>query len=65
MPGMSGLQLQQRVAEAANPIPIIFVTAHSSSEEEQQALRSGAVQFLQKPVSRETLLLAIRSALKL
>jgi len=65
MPGMNGLQLQRRLAEASNPVPIVFVTAHSSPEEERQALQAGAIQFLQKPISKEVLLLAIRNALKL
>jgi len=65
MPGMNGLQLQRRLAEASNPVPIVFVTAHSSPEEERQALQTGAIQFLQKPISKDVLLLAIRNALKL
>lgn len=65
MPAMNGLQLQRQLAEAPNPLPIIFLTAHSSPEEERQALQAGAVQFLQKPISKDVLLLAIRNALKL
>ena len=65
MPGMNGLQLQRRLAEDSNPVPIVFVTAHSSPEEERQALQAGAMQFLQKPISKDVLLLAIRNALKL
>ena len=64
MPGMNGLQLQQRLKEASNSIPIIFVSAHSSAEEERQALQAGAVQFLQKPVHKDVLLQAIHNALK-
>src|SRR6266446_2994950 len=64
MAGMNGLQLQRRLAEASNPVPIVFVTAHSSPDEERQALVAGAIQFLQKPVSKDVLLLAIRNALK-
>ncbi|MCI0351911.1 MAG: response regulator [Acidobacteriales bacterium] len=64
MPGMNGLQLQRRLAEASNLVPIIFVTAHFSADEERQALQAGAVQFLQKPVNKEVLLLAIRNEIK-
>lgn len=64
MPGMNGLQLQRHLAEASRQFPIIFLTAHSSTDEERQALEAGALQFLQKPVSKEVLLLAIRNALK-
>ncbi len=63
MPGMNGLQLQRRLAESLNPVPIIFLSAHSTAEEERQALQAGAVRFLQKPVSEDVLLLAIRDAL--
>jgi FixJ family two-component response regulator len=64
MPGMNGLQLQQRLAESSNPVPIIFLSAHSSAKEERQALQAGAVEFLQKPVNKNVLLLAIHNALK-
>jgi len=65
MPGMNGLQLQQRLADDANPVPIIFVSAHSSLEEERQAMQAGALQFLQKPVSKDALLHAIRGAIEI
>ena len=64
MPVINGLQLQRRLAEASNPVPIIFLSAHSSTAEERQALQAGAVQFLRKPISKEVLLLAIHNALK-
>lgn len=64
MPGMDGLQLQRHLAGTSNPFPIIFLTAHSTASEERQALQAGAFQFLQKPVKKEVLLLAIRNALK-
>jgi len=64
MPGMNGLQLQKRLAESSNPVPIIFLSAHSSANEERQALQAGAVEFLQKPANKNVLLLAIRNALK-
>ena len=64
MPGMNGLQLQLRLAEEGRRIPIIFLTAHFSPEEERQALKAGAVKFLQKPVNKDVLLLAIRQILK-
>ena len=64
MPGMNGLELQRRLSENGNPVPIIFLSAQASEEDERSALRSGAVQFLRKPVSKEALLGAIRDALK-
>jgi FixJ family two-component response regulator len=64
MPSMSGLQLQRQLADASNRIPIIFLSAHASADDERRALQAGAIQFLQKPASKDTLLLAIRNALK-
>jgi FixJ family two-component response regulator len=64
MPGMGGLALQRHLAETGRLIPIVFVSARASDDEERRALRAGAVSFLRKPVSQEALLLAIRDALK-
>src|SRR6266542_508662 len=64
MPGMNGQELQRRLSQNGNPVPIIFPSAQASEEDERSALRSGAVQFLRKPVSKEALLGAIRDALK-
>ncbi len=64
LPGMNGLQLQRRLAEDSNRVPIIFLSAHFSQDDERQALAAGAVQFLQKPITQDALLLAIRNSLK-
>src|SRR5436190_9219785 len=64
MPGMNGLELQRRLAQNGNPVPVIFLTAHASEEDERSGLRAGAVRFLRKPISKEALLTAIRDALK-
>ena len=64
MPGMNGLELQRRLAQNGNPLPVIFLSAHASEEDERSALRAGAVRFLRKPISKEALLSAIRDALK-
>jgi FixJ family two-component response regulator len=61
MPGMGGLELQQRLTEIGQRIPIVFLSARASEEEEKRALRAGAVGFLRKPVSKEALLSAIHS----
>lgn len=63
MPGMGGLGLQSRLAEAGHPLPIVFLSARASEEEERLALRAGAADFLHKPVSKEVLLDAICSVL--
>jgi FixJ family two-component response regulator len=56
MPGMDGLELQRRLADRTPSIPIVFLTARASDDEKRRALEGGAVDFLRKPVSRETLL---------
>jgi len=64
MPGMDGLELQRRLAETGWVIPIIFLSARASEEEERRALRAGAANFLRKPASKEALLHAIRDVLE-
>jgi DNA-binding response OmpR family regulator len=63
MPEMDGLELQRRLGETNRLIPIIFLSARASEEEERRAWRVGAADFLRKPVSKEVLLNAIRAAL--
>jgi FixJ family two-component response regulator len=64
MPGMNGLELQRRLGENNRQIPIIFLSARASEEDERRALRAGAADFLRKPASREKLLRAILAALE-
>ena len=64
LPGISGLELQRRLVSVGNTVPIVFVTAHASEENFQQALESGAAAVLLKPVRREELLNTIRSAIE-
>jgi len=63
MPDMDGLTLQQHLADTGRRMPIIFLSARASEEEESRAWRAGAVDFLRKPVSTDKLLQAIRTAL--
>jgi len=65
LPGMSGLELQDRLSAGDRRLPIIFVSAHDDAESRAQALQAGAVAFLGKPFNDEVLLQAIRSALQL
>jgi FixJ family two-component response regulator len=63
MSGMSGLELQQRLADSGYRIPIIFISAHSNGQIREQALGAGAVDFLFKPFSEEALVDAVHAAL--
>jgi FixJ family two-component response regulator len=62
MPGMDGLQLQQRLRVDGHIFPIVMLTAHGAAAARIQALRAGAVAFLQKPCDGEVLLATIESA---
>jgi|SRR5208283_2679735 len=64
MPGMSGLELQARLAEDGCRIPIIFVTAYGDTRMRTQAVRGGAVGFLGKPFDDKVLLESVRAALE-
>ena len=49
MPGLSGLELQRRLAAEGRRVPIIFITAFPDKAIEERALKAGAVGFLSKP----------------
>ena len=61
---MSGFELQNRLNLERRGIPIIFITAHADEASRQRALKGGAMDFLGKPVRRETLFKAIQSAIE-
>ncbi len=63
--GLSGLDLQKRMAEAKMEIPIIFITGHGDIPMTVQAMKAGAVGFLTKPFRDQDLLDAIQQALAL
>jgi FixJ family two-component response regulator len=63
LPGMSGVEFQNRLAGDGPRIPIVFITAHDDEATREQALEDGALDFLFKPVDQNALLNAIRSAL--
>ena len=62
-PGVSGLDFQQRLAETGVQIPIIFITGHGDIPMTVKAMKSGAVEFLEKPFRDQDLLDAIQQAL--
>jgi FixJ family two-component response regulator len=63
MPGMSGLELQDRLNAAHLSIPVVFISAHDDIEARARGLRGGAIAFLQKPFSEDSLLGAITTCL--
>jgi FixJ family two-component response regulator len=63
MPGISGLELQQRLGAARRRIPIVFITAHRDQQACHEALAAGAVDFLFKPFDEQALLNAVSQAL--
>ncbi len=62
MPRMSGLELQRRLITAGSAWPILFMTGHGDIEQAVQAMKSGALDFLQKPFKEQTLLDAVSRA---
>jgi FixJ family two-component response regulator len=64
MPGMSGLQLQERLVAGDCAIPIVFITAFNDGRARAQALNAGAIGYLIKPFADEELLNCIHMALK-
>jgi len=64
LPGLSGLDLQKRMAEADVEIPIIFITGHGDIPMTVQAMKAGAVEFLTKPFRDQDLLDSIQQALE-
>ena len=64
MPGISGLELQAKLNEAHQRIPIIFITAQGDEKLRLQALSAGAVEFLTKPFDDQALLDSVRAALE-
>jgi FixJ family two-component response regulator len=64
LPGLNGLDLQNRLAVERIDMPIIFVTGHGDIPMTVQALKAGAVEFFTKPFNDEVLLSAIRRALE-
>jgi FixJ family two-component response regulator len=64
LPGLSGLDLQKRLAEVNIEIPIVFITGHGDVPTSVQAMKAGAVEFLTKPFVDRDLLDAVKQAIK-
>lgn len=63
MPDLSGPELQARLVELGNVLPIVFLTGHGNIPMTVRAIKIGADDFLSKPVPRKTLLEAVERAL--
>jgi len=63
MPEMDGLELQRRLVDLKAAFPVIVMTGHGDVAMAVEAMKAGAVDFIEKPFHDETLLSAIRSAL--
>jgi FixJ family two-component response regulator len=64
MPGMNGLEVQERLASSGNRLPVIFITAHDEAGVRDRALAAGAVAFLRKPFNDESFITTLHLALK-
>ena len=63
LPGQSGLELQQQIADERSDLPIIFISGYADVRLTARAMKAGAVDFLAKPFGEEALLQAVRGAL--
>jgi FixJ family two-component response regulator len=64
MPGLNGLDLQQRIAADRTDMPIIFISGYGDVPKTVRAMKAGAIEFLTKPFKSDDLLSAIRQAIK-
>lgn len=64
LPGLSGLELQRELTKADIEIPIIFITGHGDIQMSVQAMKAGAVEFLEKPFRHQDLLDAVQDAIE-
>ena len=63
MPDMDGLELQRRLRASHSPMPVVVMTGHGDISLAVEAMKAGAVDFIEKPFDDEVLLAAIRTAL--
>jgi len=59
MPGMDGLEVQQAMAQAGVPLPVIIMTGHGDVNLAVRAMKAGAIDFIEKPFEKATLMSAL------
>jgi FixJ family two-component response regulator len=64
LPGASGLEFQRHLAERGIQLPIVFITGHGDIPMTVRAMKSGAVEFLTKPLREQELLDAVHTAIE-
>jgi FixJ family two-component response regulator len=63
LPGMTGLELLDRLVADGVSFPIIFITGHADAQGHRRAIQAGAVAYLRKPVDAQDVLQAIQHSL--
>jgi two-component system response regulator FixJ len=64
MPGVSGLEVQQELNRRKSPLPVIFISGHGDVPMAVEAMRAGALDFLQKPFKHDELIRRVQKALE-
>jgi len=64
MPGMDGVRLQEEISRRGMTLPVIFLSGHGDIPTTVRCIKAGAIDFLTKPITRESLMSSIRSALE-
>jgi len=64
MPGLSGIDLQDRLIARGHRAPVIFITAYPEEDVRARAMKAGAVGFLSKPINHDRLVSHLENALK-
>ncbi|HYT58082.1 MAG TPA: response regulator [Verrucomicrobiae bacterium] len=65
MPGLNGLDVQERLKRRGNRFPIVFITGHDEVNVRERALANGAAAFLRKPFGAELLIKTLHAAVKI
>lgn len=63
MPGISGFEVQSRLVQAKDKLPLIFITGNHTEETKQRVTNAGAAAYFTKPVDDELLLAAVSAAI--